>query len=269
MKDMIRKLAVLGLSEYEAKVYLSLLREHPATAYEIGKSSGVPTSKVYEVIKKLLQKDMLTAMQEKGTTKRYAPLEPGEFLGRYKSSIDGVIGALREDLEGIKGDSELSHIWNISDYGFLIDKTARMIGGADRTVLLSLWGEELALLEESITGALKRGVKVAAVHFGRPEPRPWPIYHHPIEHTLYKEKGGRGLVVVADSEEVLMATVVKGNRVAGAWSTNRGFVTVAEDYIKHDIYIMKIVRRFDKALRETFGDRYVKLRDVFSDEEAQ
>jgi hypothetical protein len=32
---------------------------------------------------------------------------------------------------------------------------------------------------------------------------------------------------------------------------------------------MKIVRRFDKALRERFGDRYVKLRDIFSDEEAE
>jgi sugar-specific transcriptional regulator TrmB len=268
MKNLIPKFMSLGLSEYEAKVYLSLLKEHPATAYEIGKSSGVPTSKVYEVIKKLLQKDVLTAMEEKGT-KRYVPLEPGEFLDRYRNSVEAVIGSLREDLEAIKGDRELSHIWNISDYGFFMEKAIRMIGGAKKTVLLSLWKEEFGLLEESVTGALKRGVKVAAVHFGLPEPRSWPIYHHPIEHTLYREKGGRGLVVVADSEEVLMGTVGKGDRVAGAWSTNRGFVTVAEDYIKHDIYIMKIVRRFDKALREKFGDRYVKLRDIFSDEEAE
>jgi hypothetical protein len=29
------------------------------------------------------------------------------------------------------------------------------------------------------------------------------------------------------------------------------------------------VRRFDKSLRERFGDRYVKLRNIFSDEEAE
>ncbi len=268
MKEIIRKFTVLGLSEYEAKVYLSLLGEHPATAYETGKSSGVPTSKVYEVIKKLLQKGLLTAMDEKGT-KRYVPLEPEEFLERHRSSVEAVIGSLGKDLQAIKGGRELSHIWNISDYDFFVEKAVRMIGAARKTVLLSLWKEELELLEESVTGAVRRGVKAAAVHFGRPEPRQWPVYHHPIEHTLYKEKGGRGLVVVADSGEVLMGTVVKGDRVEGAWSTNRGFVTVAEDYIKHDIYIMKIVRRFDKSLREKFGDRYVKLRDVFSDEEAE
>jgi sugar-specific transcriptional regulator TrmB len=268
MKEIIPKLAALGFSEYEAKVYLSLLREHPATAYEMGKSSGVPTSKVYEVIKKLIQKNVLTAMEERGT-KRYVPLEPGELLDRYRSSVEAVLLSLRRDLQAIKGDSELSHIWNISDYDFLMEKAVRMIDKARKTVLLSLWKEELGLLEESVSGAVRRGVKVAAVHFGQPGMQSWPVYHHPIEHTLYREKGGRGLVVVTDSEEVLMGTVVKGDRVAGAWSTNRGFVTVAEDYIKHDIYIMKIVRRFDKSLRERFGDRYVKLRNIFSDEEAE
>lgn len=53
----------------------------------------------------------------------------------------------------------------------------------------------------------------------------------------------------------------------GAWSTNRGFVTLAEDYIKHDVYIMKIVNRFNGLLVERFGENYVLLRDVFTDGE--
>ena len=55
--------------------------------------------------------------------------------------------------------------------------------------------------------------------------------------------------------------------VEGAWSLNRGFVTLAEDYIKHDIYIMKIVERFDPELQARFGPGYEKLRDVWNDEE--
>ena len=53
MKSTIAHLAEIGLSEYEAKVYLSLLRESPSTAYEIARLSGVPTSKVYAVLGKL------------------------------------------------------------------------------------------------------------------------------------------------------------------------------------------------------------------------
>jgi hypothetical protein len=44
-------------------------------------------------------------------------------------------------------------------------------------------------------------------------------------------------------------------------------VTLAEDYVKHDIYIMKIVERFDPELQRRFGPGYEKLRDVWNDEE--
>jgi hypothetical protein len=118
-------------------------------------------------------------------------------------------------------------------------------------------------------------VKTAVVHFG-------PgglelvggvgLYRHPIEETLYAERGGRGLTVVADGREALMGTLREtGGRaevVEGAWSLNHAFVTLAEDYVKHDIYIMKIVERFDDRLKATFGDGYEQLRDVWNDEEA-
>lgn len=53
----------------------------------------------------------------------------------------------------------------------------------------------------------------------------------------------------------------------GAYSRGPGFILLAEDYIKHDIYIMKIVRRFDDLLLKTFGPKYRKLRDIYTDEE--
>jgi hypothetical protein len=110
-------------------------------------------------------------------------------------------------------------------------------------------------------------VRIAVVHFGPHKSALRQIFSHPIEDTLFQEKGGRVLALVADSNEVLIGTIFSDNRVEGAWSSNRGFVTVAEDYIKHDIYIMKIVRRFDRPLVKKFGGKYAKLRDIFRDEE--
>ena len=114
---------------------------------------------------------------------------------------------------------------------------------------------------------MRRDVKIAIIHFGSSKIRIGQLYQHPIEDTVYQEKGGRGIVIVADLKEVLMGTIFKYGRIEGAWSRNRGFITMAEDYIKHDIYIMKIVRRYDRLLKERFGNRYEKLRDVFKDEE--
>lgn len=266
MKTIILELMELGLSEYEAKVYLSLLRENPATAYEIGKSSGVPTSKVYEVLKKLVEKGIISTIDEV-KTKQYVPIEPDEFLNKHKNMMEIIIDSLKEELSNIRGKKEFSYIWNITKYGYLIDKARRMIEGAAKTVLISIWKEEFAPIKDRIEDALRRNVKVAAVHFGHLEISYGQTYQHPIEDTIYQEKSGRGLVVVVDSKEVLMGTIFKDNKVEGAWSMNMGFVTLAEDYIKHDIYVMKIVRRFDRTLKKRFGERYVKLRDIFKDEE--
>lgn len=251
----------LGFTEYEAKVYLSLLRENPLSAYETGKSSGVPTSKIYEVLKKLVDKGIITVIDD-GKTKRYVPDEPDEFLDRYQSRTVQVIDDLRVGLASARGQRELSQIWNIREYEFLIDKARRMIGCAAISVLLSIWKEELALLEEVITEALKRKVKVVVVHFGPPERTLGRMYRHPIEDTLYQEKGGRGITLVTDSREVLMGTISEEHRVEGAWSRNGGFVMMAEDYIKHDVYVMKIVGQFSKLLKKRYGERYERLRDM-------
>ena len=44
-------------------------------------------------------------------------------------------------------------------------------------------------------------------------------------------------------------------------------VTFAEEYIKHDIYMMKIAKRFDTLLKQNFGIAYDKLLDVFADDD--
>jgi HTH-type transcriptional regulator, sugar sensing transcriptional regulator len=264
MEKELSGLLDLGFTEYEGKVYLSLLRENPASAYEIGKASGVPTSKIYEVLKKLAGKGIITVIDD-GKTKRYVPAEPEEFLDRYRSRTVKILDDLRLSLTAARGERKLSQIWNIREYEYLIDKTRRMIENACASVLLSVWREELALLEDVITEALHRKVKVVIVHFGPPELVLGRMYHHPIEDTLYQEKGGRGMTVVTDSREVLMGTISEDHRVEGAWSQNGGFVMMAEDYIKHDVYIMKIVGRFEQPLKERYGERYERLRDIYQE----
>jgi hypothetical protein len=38
-----------------------------------------------------------------------------------------------------------------------------------------------------------------------------------------------------------------------------------EDYLKHDIYVQKIVGRFQDQLVQTYGRTFARWRDVFSD----
>ena len=266
--DLTELFARLGVSDYEGRVYAALLALNPATAYEAAKEAGVPTSKVYEVLDRLEARGMVRSLEESGK-KRYLPQPADDFVEGTRRRLGDTLDSLKEDLAKLSGRQDQSYVWNLSDAPALIDKACRMIQTAAEAVLVSAWNPEAIILVPLLSEARSRGVKTALVHFGPGDLPLSGVFRHPIEDTIYAEKGGRGLTVVSDGREALMATLREDGDGAseGTWSLNRGFVTLAEDYVKHDIYIMKIVERLDPELQRRFGPRYEKLRDVWNDEE--
>ncbi|VVS91099.1 TrmB family transcriptional regulator [Desulfoluna spongiiphila] len=267
VNNIIPQITALGFSEYEAKAYVHLLSVQPASAYELSQASGIPSSKIYEILGRLVEKRVVFVEGE-GRKKKYVGTPPEEFVESRRRFFHRTFDTLEEGLKQltVKAD-DVSFIWNITEYDFLIDKAERMIEGASESLLLSTWPDEAGTLEPALSQAEARGVRIATVHFGEIKTAAGRIFEHPIEDTLFEEKGGRGFVLVTDATAAIVATITNTNRVEGAWSLNQGFITLAEDYIKHDIYIMKIVHRFDEKLHSTFGDRYHHLRDIFNDDD--
>ena len=267
VNNLTRQIMTLGFSEYEARAYECLLKIQPATAYEISRESGIPSSKIYEVIAKLTDKKIFILLDGSAKKKNYFATPPGEFIESRKSFFDKTFNALEKSLPKLEKETDISCVWNFNEYGFFLEKAERMIFDASETILLSTWGEEFEALSTELKEAEKKGVKIATVHFGETEKKTGQIFRHPIMDTIYEEKGGRGFTLVTDSGTALVATIKSDDAVEGAWSSNQGFITLAEDYIKHDIYIMKIVARFDETLLGKFGDNYHCLRDIFNDRE--
>lgn len=257
----------LGFTEYEARAYASLLTLGASTAYETAKEAGIPTSKIYEVMEKLAQRHLVSVLEQDGR-KRYIPKPAEEFVENTRQQMDQTLDDLKDDLARLAGAPDPSFLWNLADQEALVARALRMIKEADRTLLVSAWAAEVDLLRSELEACIRRGVALSAVLFGGGVLEGAQTFYHPIEDTLYQEKGGRSLVLVADSREALLGTVQGDGRVDGAWSLNRGFVTLAEDYVKHDVYIMKIVSRMDGELQRRFGPGYALLRDVYSDKEA-
>ncbi|MBI5025370.1 MAG: TrmB family transcriptional regulator [Nitrospirae bacterium] len=265
MKSTQSKLTRLGLSEYEAKAYLALLKESPSTAYEIAKASGVPTSKVYEVVKRLEGRGMIQVIRGEHV-KMFVPVSPDEFIGNYRAAIESNLQSLKGELKSFKGMIDEGYIWNIRDYEGLILKAGRMIETAKEKILLSLWPFELTRIENPLKSAEEKGLSIAVLHYGATNIRIGQIHKHPVEDTLYAEKGCRGFALVTDYREVLISRI-EGERAEAIWSLNQGIITIVEDYIRHDIYLMKIIKRFDNILKDRFGVKYEMLRDVFKDED--
>jgi HTH-type transcriptional regulator, sugar sensing transcriptional regulator len=266
VNKVISKLLKIGFSEYEARAYTGLLKNNPVTAYELSKMTGIPSSKIYQVTAKLVERGIVQFIGSEDK-KRYIPLMPDKMLEEYRTSTEMTLNELKSDFSEIKNETEVSYVWNVNDYGKLLFKAERLILESKKTLLISIWKEEMELLYEILQKAYKKNIKIAVIHYGQPEKKIGQIFQHPIENTIYQEKGGRQLVIISDSRESLTGTIYDNSRVEGAWSMNNGFVMLAEDYVKHDIYIMKIVERFDELLIKTFGEEYNMLRNIYSDEQ--
>ncbi len=86
--DLLFSLMATGFSEYEAKVYLALLVENPATGYQVSKKAGIPRSMVYEALGRLsVRGAVLRADDQRATL--YRPLPPDILLDRYEKEHRG------------------------------------------------------------------------------------------------------------------------------------------------------------------------------------
>lgn len=265
MKLAMTKLVELGLSDNEAKAYIVLIKENPLTAYEIAKKSAVPSSKIYEVIRKLESREMVQAIHGE-RLKMYVPVSLDEFIHNFKSRIEIGLSTIRDELKDLKGGMDTSYTWHVREYDHLIIKAERMLKTAEKTVLLSIWPSEMSLLHNAVSNAVERGVDAAIIHYGAAHIKIGQVYQHPIEDTIFEKRDVRGIALIVDAKEALTGTVA-GRKTDAIWSMNEGFVMMAEDYVRHDIYFIKTARRFAPLLQKKFGRRYEKLVDVYSDDE--
>ncbi len=263
--EIIQLLSNFGLGDYEARAYVGLMRCQPATAYEVARSAGIPTSKIYETVNRLLDKKLaqpVAIKKERG--QQYMALSAEDFIYLQQRETARHTERLGPLLKTLNNGADADFVWQLDSDEQVFDKTRQLIGQAHTALLVSLWPQEVEKISDDLRDAEKRGVKIALVHFGKMQLSIGATFYHPAEETLHAEKGGRSLTLVADGESVVIATFLDTGRTEGAWSRNRAFVLVAEDYVRHDVYITKLTAAMDAEIKRFFGDDYAALRDVFS-----
>ena len=135
MDENITVLKGLGLTMYEAQAYVTLTSLISATASEIAEKSGIPRSKIYDVLKGLSEKDFIEV--EDGRPLTYNVKSPVEVLGREKehvnSQIDDSITRLTNIYEN--GMSQVqAPIWRIYGVEKIINQEVEIIKRAKTSV---------------------------------------------------------------------------------------------------------------------------------------
>ena len=135
MDENISTLKGIGLTMYEAQAYVTLTSLISSTATEIAEKSGIPRSKIYDVLKGLDEKNFIEV--EDGRPQTYNVKSPVEVLDREKEKINSEIDDTVTRLTNIyeNGMSQVqAPIWRIYGVEKIIDKELEIINRSKTSI---------------------------------------------------------------------------------------------------------------------------------------
>jgi HTH-type transcriptional regulator, sugar sensing transcriptional regulator len=253
--NLLEQLSALGLTEYEAKVYLALLSENPATGYQISKSSGVPRSMVYEALGRLEARGAaLKSEDEKATL--YRPVSPAVLLDRYEREARERAARLRHELLPLYNREESGRLWNFSGRREALAYAADLIDGAQHELMLVLTDADVEALQGRLEAAHARGVSLGVMITGDSAFDLGQVVRHPKRETELHHMV-ETLIVVRDEREFLIAS---GHQISSATvTTNLNMVLIARQFIWMELFAQRIFAQLgpDLLARLSPEDRQV------------
>ncbi|MBU0969047.1 MAG: hypothetical protein KKC20_00295 [Proteobacteria bacterium] len=250
-KRMAADMKILGFSAYECKAYMKLLEAFPLNGYALSKSSGIPRSRIYEVLKNLIDKQMVFEQVEE-KNRVYYPVEPKIFIKKLKAHYERVFEELSQYAGALyrepKQDDKLVVISGRDNImGFL----RQLIQGAQKRVAVSIWEEEITELTQELNAALSRGVILRGIYFGKNNTYETLVSHRRITRYM-AEKKERYLSIIIDHSHVVSGIMSRGANAKVTWTRDEGFIEVSEDYIAHDLLVNLYSASLDPDAHERF-----------------
>lgn len=141
-----QRLVDLGLTTYEAKAYLALLRRDSSTPADVARLARVPRQRIYDVLASLVQKGLVS--QRPGPPAKYAAAAPDfaierlllrrrEELAELERNGVEMIEALKPTYaEGQKERDPLEYIEVLRDRRAINERFAELQKGLEREILV-------------------------------------------------------------------------------------------------------------------------------------
>lgn len=252
-----------GMSGYEAKAYIALLgASSPMNGYEVAKKSGVPRSTVYETLSKLVSRGAALVVSADDGSSRYVALESDRFVSGLRRGLSSTLDGLDAVLAELSGNQDTTVVVHVKGRAQVRDRFIDVINRSTERCWLSIWPRGADELRESATRAAERGVEVTSVIFGPEVDFPGQVIEHEYSDpdTVLAVMGCLFYVAVADQTEAIIG-LRQGGTTWGVWSDDLAIVTVALQYVYHDISMQLMGRR----LAELGEPDFLRTRAEFSD----
>ena len=265
--ELLSEFKAVGFTEYEARVYMQLLRSGAATAYEIAKKSGVPRPNTYNALEALTKRGSVLPVSE--SPRRYVANDPDEHLASIGRRTVALCEALAEKLNRIEEPDDAPYVWNVYGELAMHEKIDAIISECRTTLWAKASSEILSRHEDALKAAAERGAALMFVIYGDDPER--FRFSEACEVYLHESRGVRMgsadnlFTMTVDHRQAVTATF---DGPAAFYTRNQAMVRMADTLIRHDYYMAEILERFGGEVEEAFGQHLEKLRmRVFTEDQ--
>ena len=260
-EDLISDLRQLGFTEYEARTYLTLLVDYPATAYEVAKAAGLPRANVYSALDGLEKKGAVQPISESPV--RYVPVDPKVTLDVIARSTSSLCTEVADRLASLSPTKTRDYVWTLSGEDNIHRRISEILNTAEKHIWIKAHQHALGGHIEELRAAAERGVRLLIILFREGSEQRLDLGPS-AEVYLHEGTGvvvglGQSLITVtADFQIALTANL--GSEAFGALTQSRPVVNLAESLIRHEVYLAEIFAHFGDSVTERFGPFMQQLR---------
>jgi sugar-specific transcriptional regulator TrmB len=238
-----RAMESLGLTGYEIKVYISLLNENGLTAQSLSQKSGVPYSKIYEVVGRLEEKGWLESDSSRPT--KFYPKSPATAIEAMRMRMESqmrdnatvVITELMSLYEK-SGSKERPEIWVLRGLYNIAAKVNEIIQNCEKELLVALpaAAEGVAKpLQPTLRMLHEKGVKITVLASESATMDTVKALSRISEVRLKNSMFGGG--VISDGKQVVILLgaerVGETSEPLAIWAEHTGLASFAKEYFQY------------------------------------
>ncbi|WP_078379814.1 TrmB family transcriptional regulator [Sutcliffiella halmapala] len=232
-----------GFSQYESKVFNVLASsEEPMDATNIVKYSGVPKSKVYEIISRLIEKGMVfDSVSEK--KKLYTALPLSLVIEKLTTEFQDNVKQLENN--NYKKTFYDEQVWSLKVDSSIRAQCKQLIKDATKSVRVSAWNDDIKEYVTILQEKEEQGVHVEVLVVGELKTDLSNI------HTLIPAKEHQSLeqfrLIIIDDKEVIFAGMEDQSWQA-LKTMSKPFIKVFTEFFYHDVALAKITDKHAELL---------------------
>ncbi|MGG0120468.1 TrmB family transcriptional regulator [Bacillus paranthracis] len=251
---MIETLRNIGLSDLEARCYLTLHGEPNLSGYEIAKRVSVSRTNVYAALRVLTDKGVCRAIEANPVLYNAVPIE--QLIRLLKSDFEKSAKVLLEELDTPPRDT--GSFYNLQGSKALEVAIRRLISNTFKSIIVDIWAEDIQWVEDALLEAEKRGVKVILITIGECHSRLKNVLTHK-RNDEWNHMEARKFSILCDSQSALIGSIGKKIKLSALETNHPSVIELLKNEFYHDIVMEKIEHDFTDELAEKYGENYQKI----------